>query len=934
MGGTAKRPNNVTDLSLARPFDMAAMRYFNAGWWPLIVPYGKKERPPVGFTGRNAYWPNEEQIAEWNKEGNHNVAFHLGPVPAPRDRGLYNRSEEWTHKEWLDVDGTPLWTVVGIDVDHYSDGEKQKLGGDQLKALEEEHGKLPDTWISSARDDGISGIRYYLSPNKFHYSGQAAKDIEVIQETHRYAMTWPSKHPKGGQYTWFRPGQPPSGQAATSFAHTYLPQASSSEASLKFVQREVVPSVWALPMLPEKWIEHLTSGYMLDEGIDMDMDMSIDDLFDWAMGFKNESGRGEGDQEALLAEHGCKQMKKRVAEMKHTIEEDATSHDKVKDAHWNIIAMGQEGHAGWHAAMMVIENFWVEDVVKRGKRGPGEARREMFRSRTNGLRKIKAQEDAGRRGKGMTCGCYEAPPIEPEDGAGFLAIGNPKDPGEYEQNDDGNGLHFIDVYEDNARYVEGYESWIMWSGDRWSMADKFMTRRAYRVIKERQLNYAQHLWSEAENCFDADEAKVLKKKAAAYEAWALRSGNNAQAGNALEAASANEGVTLASDQINGNESLLGVANGVLVLNARHRVNGVEVEPEVPFTFRPAAKEDFVTIHTDVPYIPLGDQLRAGGDMALGVRLWAEFLETFLPDEELRAWTQQIMGHAIYGKNIAKQLVFLYGLTNTGKSTFLDVVMKALGDYAGPFEMALFDNSGRFNTSLVQSLKRRIITTTEIGSKQGLSPEMMKRMTGNDKMSSEVKNEMSTIEGVPAFVPIFGTNNAPNVDNNDPALQDRVVVLPFDVQMPKSSAGGSVLEYSATAVLAWLVDGWALYVKHDMKNKPGAKLHESEAEFLGEMSGPAGQFLSDCVERTGNHEDIVVVDELYTAYERWAKLQRMEHPWNKAQFGMQITRAGVDPAKATRDPKYAVDGKVTKVRRGIKLQESLNNVASFKMQHEA
>lgn len=935
MGGSAKKPNNVTDLGLARPYEMSAVRYFNAGWWPIAMPYGDKHPPPTGYTGRNAKWPDEEKIAEWSQK-NHNIAFHLGPVPVPMERGMPNRAEEWTCTEWLGMDGVPLWTVVGIDVDHYISGEKEKFGGDQLKALEAELGKLPDTWTSSARDDGISGIRYFLAPNMYGYRGQAAKDIEVLQETHRYAMTWPSKHPNGGQYVWFRPGQAPIGAAAQSFGYQCVPHEGSSQYSLTFHARDAVPAVWELPLLPEKWVENLTNGYMLDSDGDIDMESSVDEIFQWALdAFKNEAARMEGDPEALLAEYGCKQMKKRVTQMKEAIEEDATSHDKVMEAHWNILAMGQEGHAAWHAAMLVVENYWTTDVIKRGKRGPGEARLEMFRSRTNALRKLKAQVLAGRRGEGMICGCYNAPPLTPNDGGGeFLPMGSPKDPNEYEQNDDGNGLHFMDVYDKNALYVMGHESWIMWDGARWEWADKNKTRRAFRVVKDRQLNYLDHLYAEIESCFDDDERRELKAKAKDYRRWALQSGNNSRAISALEAASANEGVAIESDQVDGNESLLGVANGVLVMNARYRVNGVEVEPEVPFTFRPAEREDMVIHNTNIPYIPLGDQLRAGGDMALGVRLWADFLETFLPDMEIRLWVQQIMGHAIYGKNIAKQLVFLYGLTNTGKSTFLDVVMKALGEYAGPFEMALFDNSGRFNTSLVQSLKRRIITTTEIGSKQGLSPEMMKRMTGNDKMSSEVKNEMSTIEGVPAFVPIFGTNNAPNVDNNDPALQDRVVVLPFDVQVEKSSAGGSVMEYSATAVLAWLVEGWALYVKHDMKNKPGAKLHEPEAEFLGEMSGPAGQFLTDCVDRTGNPSDLVLPDELYAVYERWAKLQRMEHPWNKAQFGTQVTKAGIEPAKTTRDPSVSPDGNPVKARRGIKLQESLNNVASFKMQHEA
>ena len=56
------------------------------------------------------------------------------------------------------------YEVIGIDVDHYISGGKEKFGGDQLKELEAKLGPLPPTWISSSRSDGISGIRFFVVP--------------------------------------------------------------------------------------------------------------------------------------------------------------------------------------------------------------------------------------------------------------------------------------------------------------------------------------------------------------------------------------------------------------------------------------------------------------------------------------------------------------------------------------------------------------------------------------------------------------------------------------------------------------------------------------------------------------------------------------------------------------------------------------------------
>ena len=155
-----------------------------AGWVGTIpLPEGQKNPPPVGWTGRLAGFPSDVQISRWCDDPryrNPNLGLHLG----------------WT----VVVNGVE-YEVLGIDVDNYTDGDKQKRGGNQLAELETQYGTLPPTWVSTARarnDDGtdledwISGIRFYLVPRGLAFRGQAAADIEVIQKNHRFAAVWPS----------------------------------------------------------------------------------------------------------------------------------------------------------------------------------------------------------------------------------------------------------------------------------------------------------------------------------------------------------------------------------------------------------------------------------------------------------------------------------------------------------------------------------------------------------------------------------------------------------------------------------------------------------------------------------------------------------------------------------------------------------------------
>ena len=94
--------------------------------------------------------------------------------------------------------------VIGIDVDAYD----AKTGAATLAEAERRWGKLPPTYRSTSRDDGISGIRLYRVPpgtqlqTVIRFPELGIGDIEIVQRHHRYVMCWPSIHPNGNRYRW------------------------------------------------------------------------------------------------------------------------------------------------------------------------------------------------------------------------------------------------------------------------------------------------------------------------------------------------------------------------------------------------------------------------------------------------------------------------------------------------------------------------------------------------------------------------------------------------------------------------------------------------------------------------------------------------------------------------------------------------------------
>jgi hypothetical protein len=323
------------------PFAYSAPLYQAANFpGTLPLPKGQKHPPPTGYTGIKASDPEPAKVQQWREQqGDGNICLRLGEVDSQ-------------------------YEVIAKDVDHYVKGGKVKRGGDQLARLIEAVGPLPDTWISSSRVDGFSGKRFYRVPKGLRFKGQVDKDIEVIQKRHRFAVVWPSYNPDSQAVeTWFPPGAPLTEAGKTLWDGT-------------------VPDARTLPVLPDAWIDYLTNGRIRESDDEMDMDSTVSDVYAWAYNVF-------GVDEPL-----CPRMNEKAAMHIKTIRDEATSHDKIVKAHMNVLWLAQEGHRGWDSAIAQIEKQFISTCMERDKRDPNELAGELFRSRTNGLRRVKGRADA------------------------------------------------------------------------------------------------------------------------------------------------------------------------------------------------------------------------------------------------------------------------------------------------------------------------------------------------------------------------------------------------------------------------------------------------------------------------------------------------------------------------------------------------------------
>lgn len=279
--------------------------YRKAGWPSVLpLPARQKKHPPVGYTGREAKIPSYPDMYSWAEEmPDGNVCLRL-----PEN-------------------------VIGIDVDHY-DG---KDGGGTLQRHIDQFGELPATWITGSRTDGVSGIRLYRVPVGLQWPGDLGGGIEIIQSRHRYAIVWPSIHPKTGQtYNW---------------------RTESTAAGL-----QTIPSVEDLAELPDAWVAGLTGG-LTAKNIQA-ADLAHPEAVKWLQ------DHGQGTQ--------CRQVEQAVNGYINELASGARSrHEVGKDATMRLAHMSAEGHRGTFTALATVRAAFLQALhgTDRAGEGPEEFNR-------------------------------------------------------------------------------------------------------------------------------------------------------------------------------------------------------------------------------------------------------------------------------------------------------------------------------------------------------------------------------------------------------------------------------------------------------------------------------------------------------------------------------------------------------------------------------
>jgi len=420
----------------------------------------------------------------------------------------------------------------------------------------------------------------------------------------------------------------------------------------------------------------------------------------------------------------------------------------------------------------------------------------------------------------------------------------------------GNAEQFVHLYGDQVRYCHQNKSWYIWNGRRWERDRKMRSMELVHKTVRSILT-------------DAANTRLSKEQAKLAAKHAFKSENSTRMKAILE--HARPKVSLAQDELDAHPMLLNVKNGIVDL-----------------------KTGQLLPHN--PKLLLSQIANTAFDPTASCSRWLEFVNwCFKGDQNLINFVQKGIGYSIAGEIREQNFFVLYGDSDNGKSTFINVIRLLLGDYgyAAPHTLVVKQRHEGHPTELAALKGRRIVAVSETNKNAPLNIRRMKDLT-NRTMTARFMGG-NFFEFSQSHTIWIDTNHRPVInDPNDAGIWKRVKPVPFLNKIAKKDRDIDLEEKllaEAPGILSWLVDGCVAYQREGLAEPP--IVVNAKRDYKGEHD-VIGVFLEDCCE-VGNPNDSVFTTELFKAYQNWCVANNERSVSNRV-FGREVKARGFESRK--------------------------------------
>lgn len=424
----------------------------------------------------------------------------------------------------------------------------------------------------------------------------------------------------------------------------------------------------------------------------------------------------------------------------------------------------------------------------------------------------------------------------------------------------GNSKRLIARHGPDIRWCGMWNRWMSWDGAGWDTD-------ATTAVQERAKETVMSIYEESIAADSDERADALRK-------WAKASESARAVGSMVLLARSEPTIQVTPAELDGDPYLFNCQNGTLELKSG--------------TFREHRRQDFLTKSASAPY-----------DADAPCPTWDKFLERiFDGNAEMVRFIQRAVGYSLSGSTAERVMFILYGTGRNGKTTFLEVVSKILGDYAtGTPAETLMARKNRGIPNDVARLKgARFVSASETGEGALLDETFIKAATGGDTLVARFLHA-EFFEFVPHFKFWLATNHKPGIKGTDPAVWDRIRLIPFTVRIPDEEIDKHLrtkLLAESPGILAWAVRGYSDWQITGSLGEPQSVLSATDEYKVDEDT--LGAFIA---ERCHVGRGVVGKSaELYAAYRRWAEDagELREEIASRKRFGTLLRERGYQPFK--------------------------------------
>lgn len=418
--------------------------------------------------------------------------------------------------------------------------------------------------------------------------------------------------------------------------------------------------------------------------------------------------------------------------------------------------------------------------------------------------------------------------------------------------DMGNAERLIARHGADLRYCGPWRRWVVWGGETWNDdADDRVQERAKETVRS--------IYEEGIAAEDPERAQALWKHAQRSEA----------AGRVramIELARSAPQLTIAPDDLDRDPWLLNCANGTIDLR-----RGVLL----PFT-----REDLMTKRSPALF-----------DDAARCPTWLAFLEQiFGGDRDVIAFMQRAAGYCLSGSTTERVMFILFGAGRNGKSTFLEVLRHVLGDYSSgtPASTIMSQRNKGIPNDIARLKGARFVSASETSEGAEIDEAFVKVATGGDTITARFLNA-EFFDFRPQFKIWLATNHKPSIKGTDPAVWDRIRLVPFTVRIPDDQLDKGLrdkLIAEADGVLRWLIAGCLEWQRNGGLGEPAVVTEATEEYRLDE--DVLKSFIEDCC----IEQPLVFcpATDLYRVYQEWAK-GHGEEVMSQTLFGKRLRERG-------------------------------------------